>query len=95
MNGLIERLGPKGLTVLAIGLDTRAEPMARFIAKHAPRFTVLWDPRHATPAPYEVEAMPSSCLVDPHGALVWRHRGFSASDAPAMEAGISQRMGLS
>ncbi|MFM8609764.1 MAG: redoxin domain-containing protein [Burkholderiaceae bacterium] len=95
MNDLADRLATQRLQVVAIGLDTKAEPMARFIAQHRPRFTVLWDARQSTPPLYQVQAMPSSYLIDPQGRQVWAHRGFSPSDAPAIEAGIRARIGLS
>jgi cytochrome c biogenesis protein CcmG/thiol:disulfide interchange protein DsbE len=94
MNDLEQRMGGHGLSVVAIGLDTRAEPMARFLAQFAPRFTVLWDARHATPGPYQVRAMPSSFVVDPQGRIVTSHRGFTPTGAQAVERDLRQRLGL-
>lgn len=94
MNGLVQRLPAERLRVVAIGLDTRAEPMARFIAQLAPRFTVLWDARQTTPASYRVQAMPSSFLIDPAGRIVASHRGFTPSEAPAIERDLRQRLGI-
>lgn len=94
MNGLSERLAAQRLQVVAIGLDTKSDAMARFVAQHRPRFSLLWDAQQSTPAPYQVQAMPSSYLVDPQGRIVWSHRGFSPSEAPAMEAAVRSRMGV-
>jgi thiol-disulfide isomerase/thioredoxin len=94
MNDLEQRMGGHGLSVVAIGLDTRAEPMARFLAQFAPRFNVLWDARHATPGPYQVRAMPSSFVVDPQGRIVTSHRGFTPTGAEAIERDLRQRLGL-
>jgi thiol-disulfide isomerase/thioredoxin len=94
MNRLVQRLPADRLRVVAIGLDTRAEPMARFIAQLAPRFTVLWDARHATPPLYRVQAMPSSFLIDPAGRIVASHRGFNPTDASAIERDLRQRLGI-
>jgi len=95
MNELVQRLAAHPLSVVAIGLDTRAEPMARFLAQFAPRFTVLWDARQVTPAAYRVQAMPSSVLVDPQGRIVSTHRGFTPADAPRLERALRGSMGLS
>jgi cytochrome c biogenesis protein CcmG/thiol:disulfide interchange protein DsbE len=94
MNELAQRLAAHRLSVVAIGLDTRAEPMARFIAQLAPRFTVLWDARQTTPAAYQVQAMPSSFLVDPQGRIASSHRGFTPADAPRLEHELRSRMGV-
>jgi len=93
MNELAQRLAPVGLSVVAIGLDTRADAMARFLAPLAPRFTVLWDARQITPARYQVQAMPSSFVIDPQGRIVAMHRGFTLAEAPTIERDLRQRMG--
>ena len=92
MNGLGARLGARPLDIVAIGLDTRAEPMARFIVQTQPRFTVLWDASQRTALQYALKAMPSSFLIDPRGYLVWAHRGFEIGEAAAIERALKQRM---
>ena len=94
MNEFSQSMAPHHLAVVAIGLDTRAEPMARFLAQHKPRFVVLWDAQQTTPAPYQVQAMPSSYLIAPQGRIAWTHRGFAPSDAAGIEASVRQKMGL-
>jgi len=94
MNELAQRLAAHRLSVVAIGLDTRAEPMAGFIAQLAPRFTVLWDARQTTPAAYQVQAMPSSFLVDPQGRIASSHRGFTPGEAPRLKHELRSRMGV-
>jgi peroxiredoxin len=94
MNEFGDRMASQAFSIVAVGVDTRAEPMARFIAQHRPRFAVLWDARQTTPAPYQVQAMPSSYLIDPQGRVVWAHRGFSPADAPGIERAVRQKMGL-
>lgn len=95
MNSLAAELSSRALDVVAIGLDTKADAAARFLAQNPARFTVLWDPRHATPAAYSVQAMPSSYLIDPQLRLVWSHKGFSAEAAPAMRQAVLARLGAS
>lgn len=92
MNRLSTRLGSGNLDVVAVGLDTQPEPMARFISLTQPRFAVLWDATQFTAPLYALKTIPSSCLIDPKGLLVWRHRGFEASEAVAIERAIQQRM---
>lgn len=94
MNALAEQLAGKPFGVVAIGLDTRLESAARFLAQHPARFDVLWDRMQATPSPYAVQAMPSSFLLDPRLRIVWSHKGFSTEGAAAMRQAVLARMGL-
>lgn len=80
------------LQVVAVGLDKQAQPMERFLQQFQEHVLVVWDPAADTAKRFEVQAMPSSYLINPAGQIVWRHRGFQAADSAAMLQTIRSHM---
>jgi hypothetical protein len=80
------------LQVVAVGLDKQAQPMERFLQQFQEHVLVAWDPAADTAKRFEVQAMPSSYLINPAGQIVWRHRGFQATDSAAMLQTIRSHM---
>ena len=87
MSQLQQQLRDQKLYVVAIGLDKQAEPMERFLKQFLGHVQVVWDPMAETAKRFEVQAMPSSYLINPAGQIVMRHRGFLLADnAKLMQA---------
>lgn len=84
MNQLHSELGDKGLTVLAINLDEEAADAQSFLANHAASFKVVGGANQDCAAAFNVEAMPSSYLIDRAGKLRYVHHGFRAGDAEVL-----------
>jgi peroxiredoxin len=65
-----------GFTILGVNVDEdRAK--AKKLLEHVPvDFTILWDPESRVSELYEVDAMPSTLLIDQDGQLRYRHRGY-------------------
>lgn len=80
------------LQVVAIGLDKQAAPMERFLKQFPGHVPVVWDPQAETAKRFDVQAMPSSYLINPAGQMVMRHRGFMASEGPSLLQAIRSRM---
>jgi cytochrome c biogenesis protein CcmG, thiol:disulfide interchange protein DsbE len=89
MNQLHERLGPRGLRIVAVNLDARRADAERFLAQHPAQFEVLFDAEGRLAARLQLKAMPSSLLLDGSGRESWRHAGFRAGEAAALETRLA------
>lgn len=92
MNGLIDDLGAQGLTILAINLDSDRASADAFLRENPARFSVKFDPEGTYARQFDVDAMPSSFLVNRNGLVVHRHRGFRARDAEPYRALIQAEL---
>jgi thiol-disulfide isomerase/thioredoxin len=80
------------LHVIAVGLDKQAAPMERFLKQFPGHVQVVWDPLADTANRFDVQAMPSSYLINPAGQIVWRHRGFQPTDGAGLLQEIRHRI---
>lgn len=78
---LQQRLGPKGLAVVAVNLDKRPGAAASFLAKYPAGFPVVFDPAGAVAEAYGVRVLPTSVLLDRAGRVLAIHPGFDARSA--------------
>ena len=85
MNQLQSTLGGKGLAVLAINLDEEASDAQSFLASHPADFKVAGGANQDCAAAFQVEAMPSSYLIDREGRVRYIHHGFRAGDAELLQ----------
>jgi peroxiredoxin len=77
------QLGPQGLTVLAVSLDTGpTTDVAAFAAGYHWRLPILLDPENRSGDRYAVRVMPTTYLIDPAGAIVGRAFGIREWDSP-------------
>jgi cytochrome c biogenesis protein CcmG, thiol:disulfide interchange protein DsbE len=75
----------QGLTVIAVNLDKSRADADKFLRQFAPTFEVRFDPTGTLPELYKVHGMPSSVLIDRHGAVRFTHVGFRPVDGPVYE----------
>ena len=75
-----------GLAVIAVNVDRRRADADRFLAKRPVTFDVRFDPDGRMAQAFAVKGMPTSVLIDRHGAVRFTHIGFRRIDAPAYEA---------
>jgi thiol-disulfide isomerase/thioredoxin len=68
--------GPRGFTVIAVSVDHDADAMKEFLKNHPVTFKVLHDVDQSLVAGADIEAMPTSFLVDGKGRILAMHRGF-------------------
>lgn len=90
MNSLHARFEPRGLHVVAVGLDKTAERMEAFLKVTTPRFWVLWDAPSAWAQRLQIQSMPTSVLIRPDGQMTGWHRGYSQDIARQVEMQIQQ-----
>ncbi len=86
MNHLHSELGAQGLAVVALNLDEEPSDAAGFLAKHAASFKIANGANQACAQAFQVEAMPSSYLIDRAGKVRYIHHGFRAGDAEQLRA---------
>ena len=88
MNALQARYGRDGLAIVGINVDKRRDDAQRFLRDTPAAFTIVYDARGATPAAYDVKAMPSAYLIDRKGDIVAVEEGFHDERREDVEARI-------
>jgi len=88
MQTMKETYESRGLTVLAVNLDTSRAEADRFLNRFHPTFDVRFDPKGDLAEQYKVQGMPSSVLIDRHGVTRFTHVGFRPVDGPIYEAEV-------
>lgn len=94
MSQLQQQMRDQKLQVVAVGLDKQAPPMERFLRQFPGHVQVVWDPMAETAKRFDVQAMPSSYLINPAGHIVLRHRGFHPADGASLMQAIVGRMSV-
>jgi len=80
---LTDKLGSKGLAVLAVSLDTGpASDVISFAAGYHWRLPILLDPENRSGDQYAVRVMPTTYIIDPQGAILGRSFGIQKWDDP-------------
>lgn len=92
MGQLQQQMRDAKLQVVAVSLDKQSQPIERFLRQFPGHVSVAWDPAAETAKRFDVQAMPSSYLINPAGQVVWRHRGFHSADSAALLNNIRQRV---
>lgn len=92
MNDMHAKYASRGLTIVAVNVDTKVPDADRFLAAMPAQFTVVFDPKGQTPKLFDVKAMPSSYLIDGDGKVVHVHVGFRDADRAALEAAIDNAL---
>jgi thiol-disulfide isomerase/thioredoxin len=87
---LHRRYAAKGLTIVAINLDKKRGAADAFLEKYPAPFVVAFDPAGKTAEAFKVSVMPSSFLVGPTGAVLFRHAGFRPNDTGTLESMIQE-----
>jgi thiol-disulfide isomerase/thioredoxin len=88
LNGLYQSYHQQGFEVVGINLDEEPEAALRFLKDNPVDFSVLRDIQGDVPKSYQVEAMPTSFLIDKKGLVRHIHTGFSRAD----EAELKQKI---
>ena len=73
----------KKLQVVAINVDTdrhAAKELLKKLALFNPHFEILWDPKSKAVSTYNIEAMPSSFILDQKGIVRFVHVSYHEHD---------------
>jgi len=90
MNQLDRELKHQGLRVVAVNLDEERSDAEKFLARHSANFTVVTDRKFQCAKGFDVQAMPSSYLVDRAGIIRHVHLGFRSSDSEQIRRLVKQ-----
>lgn len=88
MNEMHSKYSGDGFSVVAINVDKDAALAADFLAEYPAQFPIHYDPAGDLAKEFDVQAMPSSFLLDAHGNIIAKHYGFRLADTEEYEAGI-------
>jgi thiol-disulfide isomerase/thioredoxin len=80
----------QGLEIVAVNVDADRADADKFLKRFHPTFGVRFDPKGELAELYKVQAMPSSVLIDRHGAARFMHAGFRPVDGPIYEAQLRE-----
>ena len=76
MDSMQKAYEAQGLTVLAINVDRDRADADRFLKIFHPDFDIRFDPSGSWAEEFKVSGMPTSVLIDRHGAVRFTHVGF-------------------
>ena len=85
-----ERYAAQGLVIVAINLDKKQDAADALLRMFPAAFAVAFDPSGKTAEAFNVEAMPSSFIVNREGQIVYSHQGFEAAKANTVEEKIKE-----
>jgi thiol-disulfide isomerase/thioredoxin len=88
LNGLRERYGSQGLTVIGINVDADHGDAEKFQREVPIAFDVLYDPQGKLAEQFGVQGMPSTFVFDRDGKLVRTLLGFRPNHSGEHEAAI-------
>ena len=92
MQEIYQRYKDMGLAVVTVSVNAREKDAEKFIKEHNPSFITAFDPGKKTANSYNLEAMPSSYLIDRQGNIISTHLGFRVSNTSKVEAEIKQAL---
>lgn len=84
LQGLAERY-KDDLVVYAVSEDDEKGEIPSFLQRTGVRFPVAWDEGQALGQRYQVQAMPSTYVIDRRGVVRFVHRGFHDGDEQQLE----------
>jgi thiol-disulfide isomerase/thioredoxin len=90
MNDLQKKHAGEGLVIVAVNLDQDRTLAEAFLQKVPAQFRVEYDAEGAVARQFEVQAMPTSFLIDRDGKIRLRHAGFKEKQREEREAEIVQ-----
>lgn len=89
LQGLADRY-KDGLVVYAVSEDDEKDEIPSFLQRTGVRFPVAWDDGQALGHRYQVQAMPSTYVIDRRGVVRFVHRGFHEGDEQRLESEVQE-----
>lgn len=90
MDDLYAQYKDLGFTILAVNVDENRDEAHRFLDKVPVSYPILYDPQSDVSEQYEVQAMPTTVMIDRDGNARFLHRGFQPGYEDEYEAQIRQ-----
>ena len=90
MNSLLTKYPADDFIIVTINLDQETAEMNQFLSKIRADFDIYHDPSGRLAEQFEIEAMPTSYLIDASGKVVKKHIGFYTSEIGKYEKEIEE-----
>jgi len=90
MNSLERNLKEQGLELVAINLDENIEDAEEFLNRIPANFSVVLDEEQQCAREFDVQAMPSSYLIDRKGIVQHIHLGFRSGEVKELQVMIDR-----
>ncbi len=94
MNEMQSRYGAKGLRIVGLNVDQKAEDAKNFLKETPASFDIAFDQAGKTPRAYAVKGMPTSVLIGPDGKVLLVHSGFRGEQQLELEHKIRLALNL-
>lgn len=91
---LQRKYASNGLIILAVSVDNNVENTRAFLRKNDLKLAALWDRDKRIAAAYDVEAMPSTYVIDRDGIIRFVHKGFSMAEITRIEAEVRELLNI-
>ncbi len=78
----------KGFQVVAINVDRQKAAGERYISTIDPNFMIAYDPTARTMTDFDINAMPTSFIIDKKGKIHQRIVGYKADEIAETKAAI-------
>jgi thiol-disulfide isomerase/thioredoxin len=85
LNKMQRKYSGQGLAIIAVNLDKDRKLADAFLAETPAHFDVRYDPSGRLAEQFDVQAMPSSYLLDASGKVIGRHLGFKLAETDRYE----------
>lgn len=92
LNEMQSKYGAKGLQIIAIDLDVKAEDAINFLADTPTGFVVALDTKASSPAAYKIKALHTSLLIEAGGKVIARKVVVDDTDKSLVESSIRQAL---
>lgn len=83
-----QKYAGQGLQIIGVNLDDDKSAADKFLRETPAKFTLKFDPAGTLARKFDVQAMPTSYLLDSSGNVIAKHSGFKLSDEDQYEAQI-------
>ncbi len=81
--------GGKGLQIVAVSVDSDESAMRSRLGEIDPGIVVVFDPKGELARQYDLEAMPTTVMIDRDGKVLSTHVGFREAEIAAREAEVA------
>jgi thiol-disulfide isomerase/thioredoxin len=92
LNEMHTKYAARGLQIIAVNLDTERAAAERFLEETPAEFALRFDPSGTLAKEFDVQAMPSSYVLDAAGNVLSRHFGFKLASARDYEEAIVEAL---
>ncbi len=94
INEWVDKFGPKGFQIVAVGTDKNPHQSEEFVKKFNPRYPVVTDPNAQIMGKFVIDALPTSYIIDRKGVIRHREVGFKADSVGLLERKIKHFLSL-